>query len=435
MSLWGTIVGSKFVMPPLTPSLSSSILTETFANGLTILIEEMPDVRSVSYAILVPAGTIYEPPGRNGTATALADWITRGAGHRSNRDLSSALDRLGVQRDEQVGWNFLSLSGATLAENLSPTLEIYRDILREPNLDEELFEPVLTGVAQSLLAQEDDLQRKSFVELRKRCYDMPWGRPTDGTLSELDAITSETVRDHFRRGVVPQGAILGIAGNVNASLVVEQIRSLFADWQGAAPSLPARHPAPGGAWHLPHESTQTHISMAYQAVSASDPDYYAAWAATNILGGGSSSRLFTEVRENRGLVYTVYASLNSLQTEGRVIVYAGTTSERAQATWDVTLQEVRKLSESISVDELERCKVRAKSSLIMQQESTGSRAAGLARDWFQLGRVTTLDEVRQEVESLSVDRVLSYVRSHMPQELVSVTIGSAALQTEPVSVR
>ena len=174
-------------------------------------------------------------------------------------------------------------------------------------------------------------------------------------------------------------------------------------------------------------SSQTHLALAYPAVSASDPDYYAAWAAISILGGGSSSRLFTEVRENRGLCYTVYASLNTLKTEGRVIVYAGTTAERAQATWDVTLKELRNLSNSISVDELERCKVRAKSSLIMQQESTGSRAAGLARDWFHLGRVMTLDEIRHLVESLTVSQVVEYARSHGPDPLTSVTIGAEPL--------
>ena len=162
---------------------AESIFTEVLPNGLTVLVEEMPDVRSASFALMVPAGALYEPAGSNGIAAALADWITRGAGKRPNRDLSSALDRLGVQRDEQVGWNFLTLSGATLADNLTATLEIYRDILLEPHLDDEFFEPVLIGVEQSLLAQEDDLQRKSFVELRKRCYDMPWGRPTDGSQS------------------------------------------------------------------------------------------------------------------------------------------------------------------------------------------------------------------------------------------------------------
>lgn len=404
-----------------------SISHDTLPNGLTVLVEEMPDVRSASFAFLIPAGAIYEPAGANGTAAALADWITRGAGKRPNRELSSALDRLGVQRDEQVGWNFLTLSGATLADNLPATLEIYRDILREPHLDEEFFEPVLIGVEQGLLAQEDDLQRKTFVELRKRCYDLPWGRPTEGSLEELDAVTTEGIRQHFESCVVPQGAILGVAGNVSAPAVFQQVRDLLSGWTGTAPKIPQATRAPGGSLHLPHESAQTHLAMAYPAVAPNHPDYYAAWAASSILGGGSSSRLFTEVRENRGLVYTVYASLNTLKDEGRMIVYAGTTTERAQATWDVTLGELKRLAGSITAEELERCKVRAKSSLIMQQESTSARASGLARDWFHLGRVTTLEEVRREVESLTAQQVNDYAAQYGPEPLTSVTIGAQKL--------
>jgi predicted Zn-dependent peptidase len=404
-----------------------SISYDTLPNGLTVLVEEMPDVRSASFAFLIPAGAIYEPAGANGTAAALADWITRGAGKRPNRELSSALDRLGVQRDEQVGWNFLTLSGATLADNLPATFEIYRDILLEPHLDEEFFEPVVIGVEQGLLAQEDDLQRKTFVELRKRCYDLPWGRPTEGSLEELDAVTADGIRQHFQTCVVPHGAILGVAGNVSAPAVFQQVHDLLGGWSGTTPKIPPATRAPGGSMHLAHESSQTHLAMAYPAVAPNHPDYYAAWAASSILGGGSSSRLFTEVRENRGLVYTVYASLNSLKDEGRMIVYAGTTTERAQATWDVTIGELKRLAGSITTEELERCKVRAKSSLIMQQESTSARASGLARDWFQLGRVTTLEEIRCEVESLTVKQVNDYAAQHGPEPLTSVTIGAQPL--------
>ncbi|RLS56048.1 MAG: insulinase family protein [Planctomycetota bacterium] len=397
----------------------------TLANGLTILIEEMADVRSASFSLMMPAGSLYEEPGTNGTAAALADWITRGAGQYSNRGLSSALDRLGVQRDEQVGWNFLNFTGAMLADNLLPALRIYSEILTQSHLDESQFEPVMAGLEQGLLAQEDDLQRKTVVELRKRCYDMPWGRPSDGALEELEAITGEHVRRHYRRGVVPQGAILGIAGNVHARQVIAELESLLGSWKGTAPEQPLRVPAVGGKLHIEHHSAQTHLAWAYPAVSSSHPDYYAAWAATSILGGGSSSRLFTEVRENRGLVYTVYASLNTLKTEGRTIVYAGTTTERAQETWNVTLGELRRLAATITDEELERCKVRAKSSLIMQQESTGSRASSIARDWFHLGRVTTMDEIRQRVEELTVEQVSAYARAYPPENMTVVTIGVA----------
>jgi predicted Zn-dependent peptidase len=168
--------------------------------------------------------------------------------------------------------------------------------------------------------------------------------------------------------------------------------------------------------------------VAYPAVAYADPEYYAAWAAVNVLSGGMSSRLFTEVREKRGLCYSVYATLNTLKDRGQVLCYAGTTSERAQETLDVLRAELVRLGAGIGDDELDRCKARAKSSLIMAQESSGSRAASLARNWYHLGRVVTLDEVRAKIEELTPATVLDYVHAHPAKDFSILTIGPEPLQ-------
>ena len=142
-----------------------------------------------------------------------------------------------------------------------------------------------------------------------------------------------------------------------------------------------------------------------------------------VLSGGMSARLFTEVREKRGLCYSVNASLNSLLREGRVLCYAGTTVERAQETHDVTLGELVRLGDGIQSHELERCKARAKSSLIMQQESTMSRASSIARDWYFLNRVQTLDDIAREIDELTVASVLDYVHQHPARDFTVLTIG------------
>ena len=141
-----------------------------------------------------------------------------------------------------------------------------------------------------------------------------------------------------------------------------------------------------------------------------------------------SSRLFTEVREKRALVYSVYASLNSIKGYGQVLCYAGTTVERAQQTLDVLLGELKRLGEGIEEDELARCKARAKSSLIMAQESTGGRASSLARNWFYLGRVITLDEVRAKIEALTTASVLEHVREFPAKDFTILTIGPQPLK-------
>jgi predicted Zn-dependent peptidase len=405
-----------------------SIHSFSLPNGFVAVLEEMPDVQSAAFSLLIPAGCIYERDGVNGAASALADLATRGAGPRDNRQFSTDLDNLGVQRSEQVGWNFLSFSGALLAENLTAALEIYADVVQRPHLPEEEFEPVMAGLEQGLLALEDEPQRKLSTELRRRTYRSPWNRPTEGDLADLPNITMEVVREHGARGLRPNGAILGVAGKFDQQELKDRIAQLFGDWPSV--SIPDLVPGPPGQpiEHVMHPSTQVQIGLTYPSPHYGHPEYYAAWAAASVLGGGPSSRLFTEVRERRGLCYSVQASLNSLKTEGRTMVYAGTTTERAQETLDVILAELQRLSDGIGEDELQRCLARAKSSLIMQQESTSARAASLARDWFHLGRVTTLEEVRHQLETLSVEDVLRSAREFRPRDLVVVTLGPQPLQ-------
>ena len=140
-----------------------------------------------------------------------------------------------------------------------------------------------------------------------------------------------------------------------------------------------------------------------------------------------SSRLFTEVREKRGLCYAISASLSTLRDEGRVFAYAGTTPERAQETLDVTVAEIMRLHEGITEDELQRCKARAKSSLIMQQESTTSRASSLARDIYHLNRVVSLDEINTRINALTTEQVREFAKEYAPKSMVLVTLGPQGL--------
>lgn len=404
------------------------IETYTLPNGLTLVVEPMPAVQSAAFALMVPSGSIYDPPGKNGNAAVLCDLLVRGAGERDSKALASALDNLGVQRNESVGTAHLTLSGATLADNLEAALRIYADIVRRPHLPHDQFSAAKAGVEQTLLALEDEPRQKIIQELRRRCYDAPWGWPNDGDLDQLDNITPQSVREQFERCFRPDETVLGIAGNIDPRRLRDLVEELFGDWpRKEAPELHTGPHLPA-IDHIEHDSTQVHIGVAYRAVPYRHEDYYAAWAAVSILSGGMSSRLFTEVREKRGLCYSVYASLNSLKDDARVLCYAGTTAERAQETLDVVLAELVRLGEGIGEDELDRCKARAKSSLIMQQESTMARSSSIARDWYHLGRVNTLDEVHGRIEALTTQSVLDYVHAYPARDFTVLTIGPQALE-------
>lgn len=411
-------------------SLTTSVHVCPLSCGALLLVEPMAEVQSAAFCWLVPAGTIYEPPGRNGTAAVLSDLVTRGAGPYDSFELHSRLETMGVQRSEATGWNFLSLSGTLLPEHLPTTLDLYADILRRARLPEEEVAPCIEGVAQSLRAVEDEPQRKVFVEVRRSTFDEPWGRPIEGTLDDLPRITRDGLRRHYRQGFRPNGTIVGVAGRVDPAAVQERLETLLAGWEPHPPPEVRPGPRAPAVRHLSHDAAQTHIGLAWEAVPYGHPDYYAAWAAAHILGGSSSSRLFTEVRERRGLCYSAAASLHSILTEGRVFAYVGTTTERAQETLDVTLAEIDRLSRGIDAAELARCQAQAKSALVMQQESTASRASAIARDWFYLGRVQTLEEVYQQIQSLSVERINRYLTEHPPRQLVVITVGAQPLSVD-----
>ena len=405
-----------------------SIHTHQFENGLLLIVEEMPGLQSAAFSFLVPAGSIYDGFGKNGSASMLADWITRGAGPRDSRELTATLDNLGIAHSQSAGSENITFTAASVADRVTDGLEIFADVILRPHLDEGQFEPVKLGAEQSLIAAEDDPQRKAMVELRKLSFSSPWGLSSDGSLDDLPNISSDDVRGHHERCFRPNGAILGVAGNVDAKVVIEAVGQHFGDWEqkdGAAVE-------PGDCGpkrtFLEHESAQTHIGISYNSVSFPDPDYYAAWAAVSVLSGGMSARLFTEVREKRGLCYSVYASQASLKHEGRVLCYAGTSNERAQETLDVTLQELKRLGDGIDESELQRCKARAKSSLVMQQESSRGRAGSLARNWFFLEKTRTLDEVRQRIDALTVDSILEYVNRRPAQDFTVLTIGPKELK-------
>jgi predicted Zn-dependent peptidase len=162
-------------------------------------------------------------------------------------------------------------------------------------------------------------------------------------------------------------------------------------------------------------------------VPYSHPDYFDAWAGVGVLSGGMSSRLFTEVRENRGLCYSVYASYHTLRDRGAVLCYAGTSADRAQETLDVTLDQLRRLKAGITLSELDRLKARIKSSLIMQQESSASRSGAIARDWYHLGRVRTLTELGETIDRLTCESINRYLAAKPPQDFTVVTLGPSPL--------
>lgn len=408
--------------------MTQIIYSRKFENGLVLVAESMHSVESAAFTMRVPAGISRERADRGGVAAMTCDMVMRGAGQRDSRRLVQDLDNLGIERGESVGDSHTAFSGATMAKSLHAGLAIYADVLRRPHLPAEQFEAARSTALQELRAVEDEPAQKSMLELRRRHFPDPWGRPTQGSEASVRAMSLEDLREHFSHGYRPNGAILGVAGRIDWQELQDRVGELFGDWQPGPEAPVIEKPSGPKVDQLHHDSNQTHIAIAYESIPYRHPDYYQASGAIGVLSGGMSSRLFTEVREKRGLCYTVFASHHTLLDRGAVLCYAGTSAERAQETLDVTYGELLRLTDGIESSELDRLKARVKSALIMQQESTSARSSSLARDWHFLGRVRTLDEVAGHVDALTRESIDAYLRANPPRGFTILTLGPKPLE-------
>ncbi|MBM4069735.1 MAG: insulinase family protein [Planctomycetes bacterium] len=408
--------------------MAQDVHIHTFPNGLTLLAERMPHVRSAALNFLVPAGYAHDPPAQLGLTSVLSELITRGAGKRSSRELSLALDNLGLDRDTSAGSLHMRFWGATLADNLPAALEIYADILRRPALPAEEIDAVRALALQDLQSLDDEPRHKVIVELRQRHFPPPLNRDRRGTFQGLETLTIDKVRRHYQSVFRPHGTILSVAGQIDWKKLRDQVEKLFGDWDGP-PATPIKLGKPsGGRVHLTKETTQTQIALAYPSVPIGHPDYFSAQGAVQVLSGGMSARLFTEVREKRGLCYAVWASYQTYKELACILCYAGTTNERAQETLNVTLAEVCRLEDGIFAEEVERVQAGLKSSLIMQEESTSARAGALASDWYYLGRVRSLQEIQDAVDALTPRKIVNHLRRFPPGDFTMVTLGPKPLR-------
>ena len=404
-----------------------------FANGLTFLGQRMGHVSSAAMSLVVPCGASHDSTGCEGAAAVASEWCLRGAGGRDTRQLNDALNGLGCQHGESVLSEHIQFSAAALGRNLPDVLGIYADILRRPRLEDSTFEHCRALVAQELAGLEDEPMQKCGLLLREQFYPYPLGRNIYGKPESLEAIRAEDVREHLRRGFAPRGAILAVAGNIETEKLCDHLQRLLGEWD-SPPREPLRTTdPPGGTAHLKKASAQVHIAMAHPAAPMSDRRYYAARLAETVLSGGMSGRLFTEVREKRGLAYHVSTRYHSLKTHAGMFTYAATVPQKAQTTFEVTLHELRRLGEGIEPEEMTRARTQLRSALVMQGESTGARAAALSQDWYHLHRLRSLREISDNIEKVTVEEVLGYLRDFPARNLTVLAVGPEGLDTRALN--
>lgn len=408
--------------------MPQEFLSHTLGNGLRLVAEKMPGVRSAAMSLLTPAGAGTDPADGLGTANVLSELVFRGAGDYDSRQLTDHMDRLGLQRSSSAGVLHTRFGAAAMAANVMAGLDNYADILRRARLPDDGFAPSVDLVLQSLDGIDDDPRQKLSINLRECHWPWPLGRNTMGDPDDVAKLTLEDVKRAYQTRYRPEGTILAIAGDVDLSFLVDRVETLFGDWTASPATLVADRDTRRRYHFEEQQSEQTHIGLAYDAVDETHADYYSARLSAEVLSGGMSGRLFTEIREKKALVYSVNAGYSSFPGRGAIMGYAGTSNERAQQTLDAFLVELNRLSDGVTEQELTRAKTGLKSSTIMSGESTGSRSGAIAHDCYVRGRLRTIDEIIAAIDAVSVDQVNAYLSANRPKDLTVVIVGPKELK-------
>lgn len=411
----------------MTPADGTAIRSDTLDNGLTVLLEPMPWLRSASVALLLPAGSATDPVGGEGSATILNDWTSRGAGELDSRAFTAAVDALGVRRGGSADRESTTFAASLIAERLESWLALLALQLRSPQLDDDEFEGARELAQQELASLKDRPSSRLFESLTRAYFSSGHGRSPYGTAEGLASLTPAAVRDDFVARYTPSGAILAVAGGVSWEELKGAVsRSGLADWRGGAQRNEEPVVAGAGAGHVDADTAQTQIGLCFPALAPGHADWYLQSLAAGVLSGGSSARLFTEVREKRGLVYAVGAAVRAVRGAGYVIGYAGTTPERAEETLDVMLAEFRRLRQGVTADEFERARKGRLSELVLQGESSGARAGALVADQFLRGGPRQLAEIEAALLAVSLDQVNGFLERTELADPTVLTLGPAA---------
>ncbi|MCC6659626.1 MAG: insulinase family protein [Phycisphaerales bacterium] len=408
----------------------TSIQLQTLDCGMPLVVEEMPGVRSAAMTWLVPAGTATEPADRQGVSSMWAELLMRGAGALASRDHADALDRLGVSKSTDAASYHLRLSATMIGARVGDALPLLTDMILRPRMDQEAIEPTRDLALQAIDALKDDPQQRASNAARSRHYPVPLNRTATGTRHGVEAVTRDELVNGWRERARPRGCFLAFAGAVRADALRRQLNDLLKGWDGAAPAFSLAAAPPRGYAHEQDQTNQVQIFLLHDAPAEPEPGSVLEKVAASVLSGGMAGRLFTEVREKRGLCYSVSAGYASGRDFGSVTAYVGTTPERAQESLDVLWAELARIGTpdgAVSREEFERAVVGMKSRLVFAGESTAARAAGLASDLHRLGRARGLAEMAAQIDGVTLEQVAAYLRHRSLGRVTIQTLGPAPL--------
>ena len=373
----------------------------TLSNGIRVVSDRMPHLASASVGVWVDAGARHEREEENGISHMLEHMLFKGTARRSARAIAEEIENVGGHMNAYTSRDHTSFYAKVLKEHVPLAVDILADILQHSLLDADEVarerEVVIQEIGQAIDTPDDIV----FDYLQAAAFpDQPLGRPILGTEEHVAGFTRDMLATYVAAHYRGPGLVVAAAGNIEHRTLVDLVGAAF-DTVSAAPP-PGFAPATyeGGRHFDRRDTEQLHLTLGFPSVAFDDPDYYAVQVLSTILGGGMSSRLFQEIRETRGLAYSIYSFTASHADTGLFGIYAGSSPEVADELVRLIAEETRKLITAVEPLELERARAQLKAGLLMSLESTSSRIEQLARQVLIFGRVIGIDELVAHVDAV-----------------------------------
>jgi len=397
-------------------------------NGLVVITEHMPHVRSVSIGIWLRTGSRRESAARAGLSHFIEHMVFKGTARRTAEEIARQMDSIGGMLDAFTEKEIVCFNGKVLDEHLGIAFDVISDLVLRPKFDEEDVEKEKQVVLEEVRMEEDNpeyLVHEMFTQGFWSKHAL--GRPILGTPETITEFSRDALIEAFRIGYAPNNAVLTAAGNCDHAKLMELAEREFG---ASAPAelLPLGGPPraePAVVARSKRELEQVHICIGAPAYPLADERRYGASLLNNILGGSMSSRLFQNIREKQGLAYAVFSDLSLYSDAGMLSVYAGTAPANAEQLIRSVMGECRKLREEpVAEEELRRAKDHLKGSLVLSLESTGARMSQLARHEMYFKRFFTIEETLAGLESVTRERIQAIAADFFhPEQIAAAALG------------
>lgn len=386
--------------------MSEPVRLTRLPNGLTIVSETMPRVETVSIGAYVHAGTRDETAAENGASHFLEHMAFKGTSRRDAASIAREIENVGGHLNAYTAREQTAYYAKVLKEDMPLAADIIGDILTHSTFVPEELERERGVILQEIGQANDTPDDIVFDHFQATAFpDQPMGRPTLGTEAVIGAMPREVLTGYMRRHYGPSRMVVAAAGALEHEALVSLVERHFADLPVVTPTASEVARYGGGEFREERELDQVHVVLGFEGPAVATAMHYPTMLLSTLLGGGMSSRLFQEIRERRGLVYSIYSFAQPFRDGGLFALYAGTGEEQAAELVPVALEELRRVQHDVTEEELARAKAQLRASVLMSLESTGSRCEQLARQIQVHGRVIPAEETKAKIAAVTVEQV------------------------------